>query len=121
MASRQSTSKARPGRNRAPSARRTRSTRLRRQPRIEESEPEAFGPLKDAIENERGELARVNAMLGCLYLSLLYCDWSDEEPCNFADVAKVARRLISDSMDRLDSVYIGPLLKRIASARPRGG
>lgn len=114
MASRQSTSKARPGRNRAPS-RRTRSTRPKR--RVAEPEPQAFGPLQEAIEHERGELTRAQSVLGCLAFALLYSDWINEDPPDYAGVAEMARRIVSDSVDRLDSVYVGPLIKRIWKAK----
>jgi hypothetical protein len=116
MASRQSTSKAHQGRNRAPSSsRRTRSTRPKR--RAEEPEPKAFGPLRDAIEHERGELTRAESVLGCLAFALLYSDWINEDPPDYASVAEIARRIVSDSVNRLDSVYVGPLIKRIWKAK----
>ena len=116
MASRQFISKARRGRNRTPpSSRRTRSTRPKR--RVEEPEPQAFGPLQEAIENERGELARAESVLGCLAFALLYSDWINENPPDYASVAEIARRILSDSVHRLDSVYVNPLIKRIWKAK----
>jgi len=117
MASRQFTSKARRGRNHAPSPRRTRSTRPQRKRRVEKPEPEAFGPLRAAIEHERGELLRAQSVLGCLSFALLYSDWINEDPPDYASVAEIARRIVSDSVHRLDSVYVGPLIKRIWKAK----
>jgi hypothetical protein len=96
MASRQSTSKAHQGRNRAPSSsRRTRSTRPKR--RAEEPEPKAFGPLRDAIEHERGELTRAESVLGCLAFALLYSDWINEDPPDYASVAGVLPASVHDT------------------------
>jgi hypothetical protein len=117
MASRQSTSKARPGRSRASPSRRTRSTRPKRKRRVEKPEPQAFGPLREAIEHERGELTRAQSVLGCLAFALLYSDWITEDPPDYAGVAEMARKIVSDSVDRLDSVYVGPLIKRIWKAQ----
>ena len=118
MASRQFISKSRQGRNRAPSSsRRTRSTRSRRKHRVEEPEPQSFRPLQEAIENERGELTRAESVLGCLAFALLYSDWVTENPPDYASVAEIARRIVSDSVHRLDSVYVNPLIKRIWKAK----
>ena len=118
MASRQFTSKARQGRNRAPSsARRARSTRSKRRRRVEEPEPQSFRPLQEAIENERGELTRAESVLGCLAFALLYSDWITENPPDYASVAEIARRIVGDSVRRLDSVYVNPLIKRIWKAK----
>jgi hypothetical protein len=64
---------------------------------------------------------RAASVLGCLYLALLYSD-RDVDPTWYADVAEVACRLVQDSVGRLDSVYIGPLFRRIGKAnKPEGG
>lgn len=70
--------------------------------------------MRQVIENERGELLRAKSVLGCLYAALLSsgCDEA-------ADAAEVARRLLGDSVDRLDSVYIGPLLDRLGAVGQR--
>lgn len=120
MASRQFISTARRGRNRAPSRRRTRSIRPRRKGGDQEPEPGDFGPLRTKIEDERGELLRAVSVLRCLYSALLDLG-RDEDPTHYADVAEVACRLVQDSVCRLDSVYVGPLLKRIGEANKAEG
>lgn len=72
-------------------------------------------PLESAIEEERSRLSRARAVLGCLQVALLSSDRDDEE-CDvgdFSDAAAVARELIGESVERLDSANIGPLMRKL--------
>jgi len=72
-----------------------------------------LSPLETAIEDERSRLSRAQAVLGCLRMALLYSD-EDGKDCDvgdFADAAEVARGLISEAVERLDSASIAPLMK----------
>jgi hypothetical protein len=61
--------------------------------------PNALAAL---IEEERGHLMEVRAMLKCLYEVLLYADGNDS--IEYADVANVAARLIEDCVERLEKL-----------------
>lgn len=61
--------------------------------------------VQEVIEEERGRMHKSVAVLDCLAFSLLYEDYH-LEPVNFSDAARVARDLICDSIDNLDSINI---------------
>jgi hypothetical protein len=70
--------------------------------------PEA---LHDAIETERGNLARAESVLGCLAISMEY----ETDPVNgpyYPDVAQLARELVRQSVNALDSLVLQRRLLR---------
>jgi hypothetical protein len=70
--------------------------------------PEA---LHEAIENERSNLSRAEAVLGCLAISME----SEPDPVNgpyYPDVAQLARELVRQSINGLDSLTLQKLLLR---------
>jgi hypothetical protein len=64
--------------------------------------PEA---LHQAIESERGNLARAESVLGCLAISLEHQSDSPDPPY-YPDVAQLARQLVQQSINRLDSLVL---------------
>jgi hypothetical protein len=106
MAKRNSTLKARPGRN-----------RTRRDP---ESDLEPlFNPLEKAIEKERSRLGRAETVLKCLHLALLYSDAHEIEGPELTDAATVAKDLVQEAIDGLDSASLGPLVERVVRTEAR--
>jgi hypothetical protein len=74
--------------------------------------PEA---LHEAIEAERGSLSKAESLLGCLAISLEH----EADPATapyYPDVAGLARDLLKQSIDRLDSLN---LQKRLARHKVR--
>src|ERR1700689_742610 len=70
--------------------------------------PEA---LHEAIENERSNLARAEAILGCLAISME----SEPDPVNgpyYPEVAHLARELVRQSINGLDSLALQKVLLR---------
>jgi hypothetical protein len=61
------------------------------------------------IEAQRGILIKIESLLGCLVVALEYSESSDVEkldPSIYADVASIARVMISDATEQLDSVNL---------------
>jgi hypothetical protein len=52
--------------------------------------------------SERRALMRADAILRCVAVALEYDDWSIDEP-DYAEAIEVARNLISQSIERLES------------------
>ena len=70
--------------------------------------PEA---LHEAIENERSNLSRAESVLGCLAISME----SEPDPVNgpyYPDVAQLARELVRQSINGLDSLTLQKVLLR---------
>ena len=67
--------------------------------------------LEQTIEAERSKLLQANAVLRCLYEVLLYAD--GEDPIKYAEAAHVVSTLIDDSLARLDSVRLRPLVEEL--------
>jgi hypothetical protein len=64
-------------------------------------------PLHQRIEAQRARLLQAYSVLGCLYEVLLHADGDDAVV--YAEAAHVATNLISNTVEELDSVHIGPL------------
>jgi hypothetical protein len=67
--------------------------------------------LSEAIEAERGNLAKANSLLGCLAISLEYGPDPVTGPYH-SDVAELARDLVRKALNGLDSVSLQSLLER---------
>jgi hypothetical protein len=67
--------------------------------------------LEQTIEAERSKLLQANAVLKCLYEVLLYAD--GEDAIQYAEAAHVVSTLIDDSVARLDSVRLRPLVEEL--------
>jgi hypothetical protein len=67
--------------------------------------------LHDAIEAERDNLAKAESVLGCLAVSMEY----ETDPVTgpyYPDVAQIAREMVRQSINRLDSVVLQKILLR---------
>jgi hypothetical protein len=67
--------------------------------------------LAQAIEAERARLLQVSSMLHCLYEVLLYAE--GDEAVTYAETAHLAAILIDESVERLDSVRLKPMIDAI--------
>jgi hypothetical protein len=67
--------------------------------------------LAQAIEAERARLLQVSSMLHCLYEVLLYAEGDDA--VTYAETAHLAAILIDESVERLDSVRLKPMIDAI--------
>jgi hypothetical protein len=67
--------------------------------------------LHEAIEIERGNLSKAESVLGCLAIAMEYEDNSDDRP-HYPDVAQLARDLVRQSMNGLDSLVLQRRLLR---------
>jgi hypothetical protein len=67
--------------------------------------------LHEAIETERGNLSKAESVLGCLAISMEYETDSANGPY-YPDVAQVARELVRQSIDGLDSLVLQKRLLR---------
>ena len=67
--------------------------------------------LHEAIEIQRGNLAKAESVLGCLIASMEYEADSDNRPY-YPDVAQLARELVRQSINGLDSLVLQKHLLR---------
>src|ERR1700730_4183854 len=67
--------------------------------------------LHDAIETERGNLSRAESLLGCLVIAMEYETDSINGP-HYPDVAQLARELVRQSINGLDSLGLQKGLQR---------
>lgn len=67
-------------------------------------------PLQHRIETQRAQLLQAHGVLACLYVALLHAE--DDDAVVFAEAAHVAANLITNTVEELDSVHIGPLMVR---------
>lgn len=89
-------------------AARTRAKKRSPQPVNEWSMPAG---LHEAIEIQRGHLARAESVLGCLVTSMEYETESADKPY-YPDVAQLARELVRQSINGLDSLMLQQHLLR---------
>jgi hypothetical protein len=74
--------------------------------------------LHEAIEAERGNLAKAESVLGCLTIAMEYGDTDSTTGPYYPDVAQVARDLVRRSINALDSLT---LQRRLAEDRVKEG
>ena len=93
-------------------------------PDVLERTSRSDGPsIEHIIEIERARLTHAQSILKCLHGALIYAEESNGAEPGYADVADVALSLIRESVHRLDSIYITPLVAQISkrvrrSAKP---
>jgi hypothetical protein len=73
--------------------------------------------LHEAIEDERGNLSKAESVLGCLAIALEYEGDSANGP-HYPDVAELARELVRQSINGLDSLV---LQRRLSKNRVEEG
>ena len=66
------------------------------------------GALEELIEDERTRLMKARSVLGCVALAMEGDEQNSE--LDFIDIIELARNLINESINRLDSVNLRPLL-----------
>jgi hypothetical protein len=105
MARRESTSKARPGRTVS------KKTARRRRRAATGKQTAQLLAVSDWIETERERLMKAEAVLGFMVLSVGGgSDATEPEPSPLL-AAETARELVTEAIERLDSLYLGRLLK----------
>src|SRR6267154_3312727 len=67
--------------------------------------------LHEAIEDERGNLSKAESLLGCLAIAMEYEADSVNGP-HYPDVAQLARELVRQSINGLDSLVLQRRLSR---------
>jgi hypothetical protein len=75
--------------------------------------------LIEIVDEERTHLAQAEAILDCLHIALTHAEEQDVEDNDrpyFPYVADIARELVRQSVHRLDSLYLGPRLRRASAA-----
>jgi hypothetical protein len=90
--------------------RRSASKALRGRGKKAHSEEHVYGVavpegLHEAIEDERGNLSKAESLLGCLAIAMEYEADSDNGP-HYPDVAELARELVRQSINNLDSLVL---------------
>lgn len=73
--------------------------------------------LEGVIENERARLSHAQSILSCLHAALRYAEETRVAEPGYAEVAGLVCRLLRESVHRLDSVYVAPLLARLGNRR----
>ena len=75
---------------------------------IEHSNAAALDPIRDAIEAERGRLMNAETILHCTVLAMNERDCDDPDGPYFQNIVDVARDLVRQSINGLDSVHLYP-------------
>ena len=72
-----------------------------------------FDAAEQAIEHERARLSLADSILGCASMAMADAEENEADDLPyFPDVVNLARKLIRESVEQLDSVNIGPLIER---------
>ena len=89
-----------------------RSGTMQRETATEDELTPSVHPLTQIIEGERARLMRVHSVLSCLTLAMDHMDYDESDPrgpdCPL--VIEIVRDLVQESIDRLDSVHVDPLI-----------
>lgn len=117
MATTKSKSRARPSRNHA------KSTPINP---ASQSTGIASTPIQDAIEAERARLMSAEAILHCVVVAMDESESGGAEAPNYQVAIEVARELVVQTIDQLDSVRVKPLLgfngmQRVDSVKESAG
>ncbi len=126
MAKRQSTSNARAvGGGRAPvrPVRKTGSAagagRAPGKPRAPAADQRlASTRLAAMLDMHRGQLLRIESVVGCLHVALLHAgEREPKDDPNYAGTAGIALALVREAVDRLDAKFVDPLLRPLLSRK----
>jgi hypothetical protein len=77
--------------------------------------PAAMADLEDAIEDERARLMDAESILHCVVIAMSEGDPADTHAPYYQNVIGIAREILVESINRLDSVRMRPILERFAS------
>lgn len=119
MATRQSTSKSRRARNPRPPGPAPEPLRSAIEALVSTEVALIDDPLERAIERERCRLTYADSILECVLAALRFGE--NGEPgvsCSNAPAVSLARTMLQESVNRLDSVYIEPLRGPKAATSP---
>jgi hypothetical protein len=76
--------------------------------------------LRDIIEEERTRLQTVLTVLGCTKVAINNDRCADEHQFLYGDMIELARRMIDETTDRLDSVHLRGFYDQLASHQREG-
>ncbi len=79
--------------------------------------PDSPTTLEDIIEEERTRLLTAGTVLGCASVAIENDRSADRHAFYYADVIEVARKMIIQTTDRLDSVYLRAFYEQLRKAR----
>lgn len=79
---------------------------------IEDRNAATRNPIGDAIEAERGRLMNAETILHCTVLAMNERDCADPDGPYFQNIIDVARDLVRQSINGLDSVRLYPSVSR---------
>jgi hypothetical protein len=71
--------------------------------------------LQELIDAERDNLSKAESLLGCLVISMEHGSWEHEDEVAqpyYADVARMARELVRQSINALDPLHVEKHLHR---------
>jgi hypothetical protein len=110
MAASESTSRVRSSRNRA-------KTIASGAPADSDSYPApiASAAIEDAIEAERGRLMTAEAVLHCVVIAMDETDGDNSDGPHYQSLVNLARDLVVQTINQLDSVRLGPMRDEVGS------
>ena len=79
--------------------------------------PDSPTTLEDIIEEERTRLMVADAVLGCTSVAINNDQSADDHAFVYADVIDLARKMIHQTTERLDSAYLRAFYEQITKAR----
>jgi hypothetical protein len=90
-----------------------------RDPTTEEPQdsPDSPTTLEDIIEEERTRLMVADAVLGCTSVAISNDQSADDHAFVYADVIDLARKMIHQTTERLDSAYLRAFYEQLRKAR----
>jgi hypothetical protein len=110
MATNKSTSRNRSPRNHA------KATAPGASANSDSSEPRvAAATLEDAIEAERARLMTAEAVLHCVVIAMDESDADTTQDPHYQGVLRLARDLVVQTIDQLDSLRVAPMLSKVGS------
>lgn len=72
-----------------------------------------FRPLSENIEHGRQTLLHAQTILGSLYITMECADEDDDDPPYYPYLVELARKLVRETIGRLDSVHRRPIIEKL--------
>jgi hypothetical protein len=107
MATKHSTARVRSSRNRGNAA-------LKPPAHPEPAQAGALEIVEEAIERERARLMNAETILHCVVIAMDEAECVSSHGPYFPNIIGMARELVIESINQLDSVQIGPMLEKLA-------